>query len=535
MKTMADDQDKAGKTDAGGSSTPAPSSSPNQEPGVFTPGSSGMNARPIPPSMPGYPEPQILSETIIETDKVLPPKLPVAPIPPVMAMPIPEPQPTALPPVTSMPKPAPESVPLPAFTSMPKPPQDGLPHPHVPQSPLPVSGPLPAFTSMPKPPQPGANFSPPSAFRTPQSMHTPEISDPEVAKSSEKMSSDIQRILKGVKLPERTDIKGSADKKIAVPNISDTSLQPAAPKELKEVPPGVATDTSPVVALHTLKDDIKNVVLEKKISIIRAASLEQDRQRGEITEEEVENRPRSHSYGMVFASGLFVFLGLAAIAGVYVVEMGRSGTTQAYGDSMVFSEQSLLLQIDGMSPQGLKSQLAAARQTGGAALGSISRLIPVKSAPSTDATQQQQTRLATTAEFLRALGTHAPDELVRALSDNFFFGIHTVDKNAPVLVIPVVSYDHAFAGMLQWEGDMNTDLAPVFSKAPDTQLGPDGTPSKRAFQDAVMRNYDVRALKDESGGIILYYSFPTPRVLIIAESPYSFNELLSRLQAQRQL
>ena len=147
------------------------------------------------------------------------------------------------------------------------------------------------------------------------------------------------------------------------------------------------------------------------------------------------------------------------------------------------------------------------------------------------ADQGSGTRPATLQEFLAALGTRASPDLVRALGSDFFFGIHTVDKNAPVLVIPVVSYEHAFAGMLAWERTMNADLAPVFTAVPDQVAGPGGLPQKRQFNDLVMRNYDVRALKDDAGVIELYYSFPTKELLIIAESPYSFAEVLSRLRA----
>ena len=62
-----------------------------------------------------------------------------------------------------------------------------------------------------------------------------------------------------------------------------------------------------------------------------------------------------------------------------------------------------------------------------------------------------------------------------------------------------------------------------------------GTLTERKFEDTVMRNYDVRALKDDQGQVQLYYSFPTRNVLIIAESPYSFTEILSRLRADRRL
>jgi hypothetical protein len=102
-------------------------------------------------------------------------------------------------------------------------------------------------------------------------------------------------------------------------------------------------------------------------------------------------------------------------------------------------------------------------------------------------------------------------------------------------VIPVLSYDRAFAGMLAWESAINAELSPLFVRVPDLTIGDDGLVQTRTFSDLVMRNYDVRALTDDSGAIALYYSFPTRNMLIVAESPYTFTELLSRLQAQRQL
>ena len=106
----------------------------------------------------------------------------------------------------------------------------------------------------------------------------------------------------------------------------------------------------------------------------------------------------------------------------------------------------------------------------------------------------------------------------------------------PVLfVIPVTSYDHAFAGMLAWEPTMDSDLSPIFASVPMTTTDSNGLPVQRTFQDSVMRNYDVRELTDDSGNVVLYYSFPTPNILVIAESTYSFTEILSRLQAEREL
>jgi len=82
---------------------------------------------------------------------------------------------------------------------------------------------------------------------------------------------------------------------------------------------------------------------------------------------------------------------------------------------------------------------------------------------------------------------------------------------------------------------MNADLSPTFTPVPSTILDVNGIPYERVFKDSVMRNYDVRELRDDANVIQLYYSFPSPNLLIIAESPYSFPEILSRLQSVRRL
>ncbi len=91
-----------------------------------------------------------------------------------------------------------------------------------------------------------------------------------------------------------------------------------------------------------------------------------------------------------------------------------------------------------------------------------------------------------------------------AIGPNFFFGFHVVDTNAPLLVIPVTSYDHAFAGMLAWEPRMDSDLSPIFNSVSMT-VSTSGIPVERTYQDSVMRNYDVRELLDDSGNVVLYY------------------------------
>ncbi len=355
------------------------------------------------------------------------------------------------------------------------------------------------------------------------------------APHSGEISNDIASILHSVKLPERRDFKGTADTRppsatIAVPNIDEALKQsvPQAPSEPEARPT--------VVASHTLKDDLQDIVRRKKISLVKAAALEADKKRPDpiMPLETVGERGRKHrTAAIVFVSILLIFLGGGALYGVTVVENKHPSTTSATYPSLIFAEQTVTVPIDNTSPAILKAALAHALTQNLGPVGSITQIIPTISATSADSIST--TGPATLSEFFAALGISPPSQLTQGLGDSFFFGAHTVDVNAPVLVIPVTNYDLAFAGMLAWEPQMNTDLSPIFTSVPTLTTGANGLPTARTFADAVMRNYDVRELKDDSGTIVLYYSFPTPDLLVIAQSPNTFAEVLSRLQAHGNL
>ncbi len=353
------------------------------------------------------------------------------------------------------------------------------------------------------------------------------------------INTDIEKILREVKLPERRDFKGAADTKpAAIPvanmeskNLAGMVVKPPADAETANAMAS-RPDSGNISSVHTLKDDLQTVVKEKKMSLVRAVSLEQDKKRSELIEEDFGRRERrKRTVGILFASALLFLLGGAALAGVYLVMMSHSATNVQQLNSLVFAEQSVALPLDNAAPSELKRRVAGERQASAGSLGSITSIVPIFQG--TD--PNLQPRQATAAEFFMALGFNAPENLTRSLGAEFFFGLHVVDKNAPVIVVSITNYDRAFAGMLAWERTMNADLSPTFTPVPAITLDVNGIPSERVFKDNVMRNYDVRELKDDSGQTQLYYSFPSPNLLIIAESPYSFPELLSRLQSVRRL
>jgi hypothetical protein len=291
-----------------------------------------------------------------------------------------------------------------------------------------------------------------------------------------------------------------------------------------------------VKALHTLRDDLQDVVRDKKISLVRAVALEEEKRHhgtAEAEHLEVQAAREKRSRFGAFLIFTFVAIGILALGAVYFVMQDRALDSQPLRAQVLFAEQTVSLPLGSLAPADIRREVAFARNAGTLTLGAILQIIPVIDAPDGSADISQIP--VTFGEFLDRIGAQAPEELARSLSDEFFFGIHTVDENAPLFVVPVRSYERAFAAMLEWEKTMNSDLSPMFTALPAQTMQAGSLPKVRTFEDSIMRNYDVRALKDDAGVIQLYYSFPTRNILIIAESPYSFAEILSRLRADRRL
>jgi hypothetical protein len=355
------------------------------------------------------------------------------------------------------------------------------------------------------------------------------------------LESDMARIVEETRLPTRNEYRAAADAPVKQQAAAGIPLEGASAESVSETPPEEKEPAprDPMSAVHTFKDDLQTVVHEKKISLVQAAALEADK-RAHLGTSTIQGsapkQPHPRVFGPIAIALVFVILGAIILGAVFLVIRDRAGVPNNtfLADGLLFAEQTIPFSIHKYSATELKRLLADTRSSSNLTLGAITQLVPVVQAESSQTGAPVEFK-ATTRQFLAAIDAHAPDELLRALSDEFFFGFHTVDENAPMLVIPVTSYERAFAGMLQWETTINADLAPIFTGVPPLVQNANGLLTQRTFEDDVMRNFDVRILKDDAGVVQLFYSFPTRELLIISESPYSFAEILSRLRADRRL
>lgn len=115
--------------------------------------------------------------------------------------------------------------------------------------------------------------------------------------------------------------------------------------------------------------------------------------------------------------------------------------------------------------------------------------------------------------FLEVLNTRAPGSFLRTIEDRMMLGAYGDSaKKVPFLVFKVQSYEDALGGMLLFERNINSDLAPLFGDDLE-HMGQTGI-----FRDEVVGGVDTRSLYDQYGNMVLTYAFIDKHTLVITTS-----------------
>jgi len=138
-------------------------------------------------------------------------------------------------------------------------------------------------------------------------------------------------------------------------------------------------------------------------------------------------------------------------------------------------------------------------------------------------------------QFLALIGAKAPASFIRSIGREFLLGLHAFDGNQPFLILKTASFQQAYSGLLAWEKDLAIDLSPLFTE-PEPASSAESTETILAasgFADGVLKNRDVRVLRNNAGKIVLLYSIIDKDTIVITTNEYTFAETLSRLTTKQ--
>lgn len=146
--------------------------------------------------------------------------------------------------------------------------------------------------------------------------------------------------------------------------------------------------------------------------------------------------------------------------------------------------------------------------------------------------------------FFEKIRYSGPNSLMRSFLGEYAFGLF-VDKTGsfePYILLKVNSYDLAFAGLLEWEPFVPSDLRDIFTKekllATSTTATTSATSSgvtmtksgeEKRFADQVIKNIDTRVYTDSANNLTVVYGIINKEYLLITAGVDSFIDIRNKL------
>ncbi len=270
--------------------------------------------------------------------------------------------------------------------------------------------------------------------------------------------------------------------------------------------------------LRTYQGDIAALVKETKASEEDIVIAEQKKRHTDAYEKKIEAvqaRVRSDSFRNMLTIGIAIALLLAGGGSLYYILFRPETNTPVATDPIrpIFADKETKITLpDPISRKDFIAMILKAAEGTSASASTVTHLNFVE-------TGILGTSALSTSRFFQLLETRAPSSLVRSLNNSFMIGAY---NKTPFLLFTTTFFESAFASMLEWEGEFESDLGPLFT-ANLSQL------TINSFEDSVVRNKDTRMLRDEIGNVLFLYSFPDRDHLVITTNERALTEILARL------
>lgn len=286
--------------------------------------------------------------------------------------------------------------------------------------------------------------------------------------------------------------------------------------------------------IRTYKNDLAEVMINKKTSIVSIAAAENKRrtQSIDLIRDKQEKESYFRKFGIIILSVVLIIVGGGSAFYFYLGSGVEPVEPNVKIVSIIFSDNDEEFEITGLSKRQILNKLNILKDEASMALGNIKNIFITESFIGEEGIEKKF--IVSTKDFLDVIGIHAPPSFLRSLDQQFMIGVHTFDGNQPFIILRTNSYENAFAGMLEWEKEIKDDLFPLFGNT--DILIPAGktalTPAS-FFSDMVIKNQDIRALKNSDGKIEIMYAFIGQNTIIITTNEHTFTEIVTRITASR--
>ena len=120
----------------------------------------------------------------------------------------------------------------------------------------------------------------------------------------------------------------------------------------------------------------------------------------------------------------------------------------------------------------------------------------------------------------------APSLITRSLNDDYMLGIYNGigGQKSPFIITTNNFFQNAFAGMIEWEKNIPTDLKEfLYNNNNQFTL-------KGVYKDKIIKNKDVREYVSDNDHVIFLYSFLSNDKMIITNNEIALENIIIRLE-----
>jgi hypothetical protein len=301
---------------------------------------------------------------------------------------------------------------------------------------------------------------------------------------------------------------------------SDNTAMPASAKSYGAVK---EEEVSSLPTLRTYKKDVAGTIQGQKTSLVRMV-LEEQKGRAK---RELNELPQSRkNLPLIFFSVIFFLLAVGVVYYAFFRTVDKSTVfTKLNTVPLIGTEYNKEVLVTGKNTKDITDEIN--RNLGDTELKLDTIEYVYFTETNTVTTTEGVTEVKNILEITKlfeTLNIKIPQTFLRSLKNNYMFGFHNFSGNQPFLILKTDYYDSAFAGMLEWEPMILTDLYSLFGVEETDEM------TGRTWADFVVKNKDIRELKNFNGKTILAYMFKDQNTLIISTSENTLFEVSRRLE-----
>jgi len=340
------------------------------------------------------------------------------------------------------------------------------------------------------------------------------------------VTQDVAEKKEGVLLEGAMEKKTPVRDPLFAARILEQEREPFRP-EVKETP-SVETPAKEYVEpkikrIRTYQGDIANTLKTEQTSAVQMVLAEHKRKQ---KREETEAPTTKKNLTFIVLSTTLAIVGTLALSAIAFYFIREAITPEEQPPievtSPIFSETKKEFNITGLSGVKLVEDIKNEVLNINIRLDFVEHLYFTEDISRADGEPNVKV-LVTPQRFFKIMETKMPDSLLRSFEPEFMFGIHSFNGNQPFMVLNTELFESTFAGMLKWESFMASEMLPMFGVATTPAI------LDKKFEDAVVKNRDLRVLRDSEGEIILLYSFFNRNTLIISTDTTTLDEVVTRL------